>query len=97
MSFGVRRQINLSIRSRSSFTLTQPARSTPRPHYFRQQQQHHPYSSTPPNSSSPYNRSQFKIAPFIAIFALGSGSYALLVKSRTGIHKPKADSQSPDS
>ncbi|KAJ5088241.1 hypothetical protein N7456_011857 [Penicillium angulare] len=47
---------------------------------------HRPYSTPRPPPNAPHNqqRSQFKILPIIAILALGSGSYVLLVKSRTG-------------
>lgn len=72
-----------------------PARSSllRRPHHL----QLRPYSSPPSSSSSPppsnnqnsqknnpNTRSNFKILPFLAIITLGSGSYALLVKSRVG-------------
>ncbi|PYH93514.1 hypothetical protein BO71DRAFT_410155, partial [Aspergillus ellipticus CBS 707.79] len=51
---------------------------------------HRPYSSSPPPPpASPYSRSNFKILPFLTIIAIGTGSYVLLVKSRTGVHKPK--------
>ncbi|KAJ5702833.1 hypothetical protein N7488_010381 [Penicillium malachiteum] len=46
---------------------------------------HRLYSTPrPPNNAPHTQRSQFKILPIIAILALGSGSYILLVKSRTG-------------
>ncbi|KAE8360838.1 hypothetical protein BDV27DRAFT_133934 [Aspergillus caelatus] len=93
---GVLRNPALPIRSRVAFSLNQAARSSSRPHHLRHQQHHRPYSSSSPNSSQS-NRSQFKILPFLAIIGIGSGSYIFLVKSRTGIHKPKPDSQSPDS
>ncbi|KAG2412609.1 hypothetical protein HFD88_010166 [Aspergillus terreus] len=67
--------------------LPRAARSSLRPHHHLRQQ-HPPHRSSSSSSSSQYHRSQFKILPFIAIFALGSGSYALLVKSRTGVRKP---------
>ncbi|GES63029.1 hypothetical protein AFLA_131430 [Aspergillus terreus] len=74
--------------------LPRAARSSLRPHHHLRQQ-HPPHrsasSSSSSSSSSQYHRSQFKILPFIAIFALGSGSYALLVKSRTGVRKPSPD------
>ncbi|KAE8133120.1 hypothetical protein BDV38DRAFT_287097 [Aspergillus pseudotamarii] len=99
MSFwsGVLRNPALPIRSRVAFSLNQTARSSSRPHHLRQEQHHRPYSSSSSPQSSQSNRSQFKILPFLAIIGIGSGSYIFLVKSRTGIHKPKPDSQSPDS
>jgi hypothetical protein len=76
-------------------------------HHHQQLQHHRrPYSSSSPkpDSSSPssspssssssgsqYNRSQFKILPFVTIFAIGTGSYILLVKSRTGVRKPQSN------
>lgn len=51
-------------------------------------------SSSPQSSNNPtqYSRSNFKVLPFVALFAVGTGSYVLLVKSRTGVHKPKPGS-----
>ncbi|KAJ5180466.1 hypothetical protein N7492_003676 [Penicillium capsulatum] len=44
-----------------------------------------PGSSPRPSANAPHtSRSQFKILPILAIIAVGSGSYILLVKSRTG-------------
>lgn len=75
-----------------------PARSS-LPHHLRL---HRPYSTTPPSSSSsspsapkrppskspPTSSSNFKIFPFLALIALGSGSYAFLVKSRANNSSP---------
>ncbi|KAJ5825909.1 hypothetical protein N7474_003047 [Penicillium riverlandense] len=66
-------------------TLSRRAYSTPsRP----------PPPPPPPSSNSPHtNRSHFKILPILAIIGLGSGSYVLLVKSRTGANKnPRSSS-----
>ncbi|KAJ5491470.1 hypothetical protein N7539_003037 [Penicillium diatomitis] len=41
-------------------------------------------SSSRPSPAPQNDRSQFKILPIVIIMAIGSGSYALLVKSRTG-------------
>ncbi|PYH60198.1 uncharacterized protein BO96DRAFT_183999 [Aspergillus niger CBS 101883] len=49
-------------------------------------------SSQSSNNPTQYSRSNFKVLPFVALFALGTGSYVLLVKSRTGVHKPKPGS-----
>ncbi|KAJ6109709.1 hypothetical protein N7486_001944 [Penicillium sp. IBT 16267x] len=50
---------------------------------------HRPYSTRPPTPKTPQtSRSNFPILPIIAILALGSGSYVLLVKSRTGQKPP---------
>lgn len=97
----VLRPLTFPIRSRAISSLSQPARSASRPHQLRQQQSLlspycRPYSSSPPNTPSQYNRSQFKILPFLAIIGLGSGSYVFLVKSRTGARKPQPESKSPD-
>ncbi|PKY01291.1 hypothetical protein P168DRAFT_321703 [Aspergillus campestris IBT 28561] len=63
-------------------------------------------SSSSPSSSSPsrpsasrshYSRSEFKVFPFLVLFVIGSGSYVLLVKSRTGARKPDSSPRSPDS
>lgn len=46
-----------------------------------------PNSDKPPQrpaSAPQISRSQFKILPIVILIAIGSGSYALLVKSRTG-------------
>ncbi|KAJ5242454.1 uncharacterized protein N7469_000781 [Penicillium citrinum] len=49
-----------------------------------------PKSSRPTSSSAPnQSRSNFPIIPLVIIFALGSGSYALLVKSRTGVNQSR--------
>ncbi|KAJ5752461.1 hypothetical protein N7520_009378 [Penicillium odoratum] len=48
---------------------------------------HRLYSTRPPtpNNNAPQNsRSNFKVLPIIALLAISSGSYVLLVKSRTG-------------
>ncbi|KAE8351392.1 hypothetical protein BDV28DRAFT_137203 [Aspergillus coremiiformis] len=90
---GILRNTALSIRSGVASSFTQPVRSSFRPH---RQEQHHsrPYSSPPPNVSQ-YDRSQYKILPLITIIGIGTGSYIFLVKSRTGVHKPKPASESP--
>ncbi|OQE31411.1 hypothetical protein PENSTE_c001G00062 [Penicillium steckii] len=49
-----------------------------------------PSSSRPTSSAPNQSRSNFPIIPLIIIFALGSGSYALLVKSRTGVNQSRA-------
>ncbi|KAL2010095.1 hypothetical protein VTN00DRAFT_5902 [Thermoascus crustaceus] len=68
------------------------ARSSP-PHRG-QQQQLRPYSSKPSSSPSPHNdRSQFKVLPFIILIAIGSGSYVLLVKSRTAARQQQLEQQ----
>ncbi|EPS25947.1 hypothetical protein POX_c04322 [Penicillium oxalicum] len=41
-------------------------------------------SSRRPSPAPQNDRSQFKVLPIVIIMAIGSGSYALLVKSRTG-------------
>ncbi|KAJ5082075.1 hypothetical protein N7532_011118 [Penicillium argentinense] len=42
-----------------------------------------------PSSAPQQSRSNFPIIPIVAIVALGSGSYILLVKSRTGVNQAR--------
>ncbi|PYH43427.1 uncharacterized protein BP01DRAFT_104188 [Aspergillus saccharolyticus JOP 1030-1] len=46
-------------------------------------------SSHPSPQTTQYSRSQFKVLPFLIIIGIGSGSFILLSKSRTGTQKPK--------
>ncbi|BDD56549.1 hypothetical protein MPDQ_002831 [Monascus purpureus] len=66
-----------SFPSRANQTTRSLQRSLRQPHL--QQQQHHRFYSS---SSSP-SSSQFKILPFVALIAIGTGSYVFLVRSRT--------------
>ncbi|KAJ5975301.1 hypothetical protein N7481_009008 [Penicillium waksmanii] len=74
--------------SRSLLSKPQLA-SNAQPHRFNSTNK--PGSSTPrPSSSAPQqSRSNFPVIPIIAIFLLGSGSYILLVKSRTGVSQSR--------
>ncbi|KAJ5744008.1 hypothetical protein N7533_008878 [Penicillium manginii] len=49
-----------------------------------------PGSTPRPSSHAPQqSRSNFPVIPIIAIFLMGSGSYILLVKSRTGTNQSR--------
>ncbi|KAJ5553018.1 hypothetical protein N7494_002396 [Penicillium frequentans] len=50
---------------------------------------HRLYSTRPPTPNNPQtSRSNFPVLPIIAILAIGSGSFVLLAKSRTGQKPP---------
>lgn len=66
-----------SFPARANQTTRSLQRPLRQPHL--QQQQHHRFYSS---SSSP-SSSQFKILPFVALIAIGTGSYIFLVRSRT--------------
>lgn len=54
---------------------------------------HRQYSTPrpPPRSPAPQSKSNFPIIPIVILIAISSGSYALLVKSRTGQQTTRAN------